>query len=59
MRAVRGTLVRPRGRAGAVAPARGDPAELPAADGPRLDLAFERDMEYIKISYLHDGTIQS
>ena len=46
MRAVRGTLVRPRGRAVDFAPA-------------RLDLAFERDMEYIKISYLHDGTIQS
>ena len=48
-----------RGRAVDFAPARGDPAELPAADGPRLDLAFERDMEYIKISYSHDGTIQS
>ena len=48
-----------RGRAVDFAPARGDPAKLPAADGRRLDLAFERGMEYIRISHSHDGTIHS
>ena len=38
-------------------PARGDPAELPAAGDRRRDLAFARDMEYLQKFYSHDEKI--
>ena len=42
-----------------LAPARDDPAELPAAGDRRRDLAFARDMEYLPRFYSHDEKIHS
>jgi hypothetical protein len=47
------------GRAADFAPVRGDPAELPEAGDRRPDLAFKRDIEYLPLFHLYDGTVHS
>jgi len=47
------------GRAADFALVRGDPAERPAADDRRLDLAFNRDMEYLPLFHSCERTAHS
>ena len=39
------------------APVRGDPAEHPEAGDRHPDLAFKRDMDYLPLFHLYDGTV--